>query len=248
MRMLGLRGRYAPSALLALLFVAGCAVDTTTNRPTLDPDATAPPAPTAVVIVRAPSPTPQPSTPTPSPTATSVPTPTATPSPEPSPRPAPSNTLTVSTSSVADVGPPGMGPGIGMGRVIVIGGDMFATELALTPAERTKGLSMRDSLDPGSGMLFMSSMGVAPTIWMKGMRFSLDLVWISQDCVVAQIDADVPAPPKDIADSELPRYSTDSPAAHVLEINAGEAAEYGLAEGDRVQFQGMALETGAVCQ
>jgi uncharacterized membrane protein (UPF0127 family) len=135
-----------------------------------------------------------------------------------------------------------------MGRVILIGGDVFVTELALTPAERTKGLSMRDSLEPRSGMLFMSSMGVAPTIWMKGMRFSLDLVWISQDCVVAQIDADVPPPPTDIADSELPRYHTDSPAAHVLEINAGEAAAYGLAEGDRVQFLGMALETGAVCQ
>ena len=135
-----------------------------------------------------------------------------------------------------------------MGRVILIGDSVFVAELALTPAERTKGLSMRDSLDPRSGMLFLSRQGVAPTIWMKGMRIPLDLVWISRDCVVAQIDADVQPPAADTPDAEIPRYATDSPAAHVFEINAGEAAAYGLAEGDPIRFLGMAVETGALCE
>jgi uncharacterized membrane protein (UPF0127 family) len=125
---------------------------------------------------------------------------------------------------------------------------VFTVELALTPAERTKGLSMRDSLDRQSGMLFMSRLGVAPTIWMKGVRIPLDLVWISQDCVVAQINANVPRPAADTPDAEIPRYNTDSAAAHVLEINAGEAEAYGLALGDPVRFVGMAAETDAVCE
>ena len=135
-----------------------------------------------------------------------------------------------------------------MGRVILIGDSVFTVELALTSAERTNGLSMRDSLDARSGMLFMSRLGVALTIWMKGMRISLDLVWISQDCVVAQIHADVPAPAADTPDAELPRYTTDSQVAYVLEINAGEAAANGLAVGDPVRFLGMAAETNAVCE
>ena len=102
----------------------------------------------------------------------------------------------------------------------------------------------RDSLEPRTGMLFL----LAPTIWMKGMRIPLDLVWISRQCTIAQIDADVPPPEPGTPDAELPRYSSGATAAHVLEINGGEAQMHGIMVGDSVTFVGSEAEAGGLCE
>ena len=68
---------------------------------------------------------------------------------------------------------------------------------------------------------------------MKGMEFSLDLVWI-RDGTVVQIDASVPPSPKDTPDDQLPRYQPTEPITHVLELAAGSAAHYGITVGDRI--------------
>ena len=127
---------------------------------------------------------------------------------------------------------------------LIIGDVTFAVELPLTPEARGRGLSGRDSLEPRTGMFFL----LAPTIWMKGMRIPLDLVWISRQCTIAQIDADVPPPEPGTPDAELPRYSSGATAAHVLEINGGEAQMHGIMVGDSVTFVGIEAEAGGLCE
>ena len=163
--------------------------------------------------------TPRPAKPTPTPTQT--PTSRST---EPTPTPA----------RVALV----EGPALAIGEV------MFAAEVALTAQERQKGLSGRDALEPLTGMLFLS----ARSIWMKGMRFPLDLVWITGDCTVARVDARVPAPQPDVSDADIPRRAAGSEAEHVFEINAGEAEKHGIAVGAPVRFVGIEAETGGLCE
>jgi uncharacterized membrane protein (UPF0127 family) len=68
------------------------------------------------------------------------------------------------------------------------------------------------------------------------MEVSLDIVWISSDCRVVDVSEDVPFPDPDTPLNELPRYSPESPAQYVLEINGGGAAELGLGIGDTVEF------------
>ena len=45
----------------------------------------------------------------------------------------------------------------------------FSAEIALTPRERTKGLSDRDYMAPGTGMLFVLMSEVIHPFWMYGM-------------------------------------------------------------------------------
>ena len=57
-------------------------------------------------------------------------------------------------------------------------------DVALTPAARARGLSGRESLASMTGMLFVFETGRASAFWMKDMLFSLDFVWIGEDCTV----------------------------------------------------------------
>lgn len=120
--------------------------------------------------------------------------------------------------------------------------------MAITPSERTKGLSDRESLEPRTGMLFIFEDRRASTFWMKGMRFPLDFVWISEGCRVADITSNVPFPKQDTPTSALPTYTSSVPAAYNFEINAGEAGELGIRVGDTVRFTGIQDHAGDTCE
>ena len=70
------------------------------------------------------------------------------------------------------------------------------------------------------------------------MEISLDMVWINSECQVVDVSQNVPPPDRDIPLEDLQRYSPESPAKYVLEINGGESAELGLLIGDHVEFAG----------
>ena len=72
--------------------------------------------------------------------------------------------------------------------------------------------------------------------WMRGMRFSIDIVWIADDFVVTGVAARLPFPEPGKSDSALPTYSSGVPIRYVLEINAGLAEEIGIGEGSVITF------------
>ena len=108
---------------------------------------------------------------------------------------------------------------------IRIGNLDIPVEIATDPVT---GLSWRDSLAPGTGMLF--DLGDHPVITMKGMKFPLDLVWMADGRVVYLTEnALVPV---------LNQESLYIPEAHataVLEINGGEVQRLGIKIGDFVE-------------
>ncbi len=122
--------------------------------------------------------------------------------------------------------------------LVRVDGAEFPVELAITPEQRSQGLSGRDSLPPGTGMLFVFETEGNHIFWMKDMRFPLDLIWISAECVVVEVVADAPPPEPGQSTIDLPRYTPSDPARHVLEINAGEADRAGIGPGDSVEFAG----------
>ena len=121
---------------------------------------------------------------------------------------------------------------------VAIGDAAFQVEVLTTPAERTRGLSGRDSLEPGSGALFVFEPGRAVAIWMKEMLFDLDLVWMGEDCEVVHVTEKVPKPEPGTPDTRLPRYRPSAPATYVLELNAGEVERSDIRVGDKVRFSG----------
>ncbi len=121
---------------------------------------------------------------------------------------------------------------------VAIGSARWTVELAVTGAEKAQGLSGRESLPAGAGMLFIYEEDLPLGFWMPDMHFPLDMVWINSDCRVVDVTLNalpqLPGQPRD----ELPIYSPREPARFVLEINAGEFEAAGISVGDAAMFKG----------
>ncbi len=124
------------------------------------------------------------------------------------------------------------------GPVVRVGKAVFPVELALTAEQRRQGLSGRETLPSGTGMLFVYQQERQYSFWMKEMRFPLDMVWIGADCTVVDLTLGAPIPEPDQTLEQLPRFSPVRPTQYVLEINAGESVAGDIEPGDLVEFAG----------
>jgi uncharacterized membrane protein (UPF0127 family) len=116
-------------------------------------------------------------------------------------------------------------------RYVTLDNTTIAAEVADTEAAREHGLSGRDNLAAGSGMLFVFPSDDQAGIWMKDMKFSIDVVWLDASGTVITV---VP----DLAPETYPKaFFPARPARYVLELPAGSAAEHGIAEGSMVVLQ-----------
>lgn len=119
------------------------------------------------------------------------------------------------------------------GSQVRIGDRVVVTvEVARTEAEKILGLSGRDGLMPGGGMLFVFETPSRPLIWMQGMRFPLDILWIRDGRVVDLVkEAKPPAP------GEPPEvFAPPEDVQYVLEVPAGFVDRYGIVLDDPVQI------------
>ena len=104
----------------------------------------------------------------------------------------------------------------------------FDVELALTDAERSRGLMFRDKLGPYEGMLFDFYQEAPVSFWMKNTLIPLDMVFIAGDGTVRRIHANARPLSTDTIPSEYPVRA-------VLEINGGSARLLGIKPGDKVR-------------
>ncbi|MCH2164212.1 MAG: DUF192 domain-containing protein [Marinovum sp.] len=108
------------------------------------------------------------------------------------------------------------------------GAKTFAVELALTPAEKNRGLMFRRELGTDSGMLFFFDPPRRVSFWMRNTLIPLDMIFIDARGVVRKVHAN--AVPGD--ETGIPGAG---PTRAVLELNGGRAAEIGITEGALVQ-------------
>jgi len=104
-------------------------------------------------------------------------------------------------------------------KQVQINNQTFAVEVAASPSQRTRGLSGRAGLKPGTGLWFVFPVPDRYGFWMRDMHFPIDLIWVNPDLKVS--DAITLQPCKD---KSCPIHYAPSEVAHVLEINAGEFA------------------------
>jgi len=112
-----------------------------------------------------------------------------------------------------------------------VAGHTFTIELALTSAEKEKGLGFRDVLPQDRGMLFVFDHKDRYPFWMKGMRFPLDILWID-DTTVVDVSENVPVATVGV----YPSYQPIKPVNKVLEVNAGVVKRFGISIGDTVEI------------
>jgi uncharacterized protein len=119
------------------------------------------------------------------------------------------------------------------GTRVTVGGQEIRAEVADTPEERVQGLSGRAGLDSDEGMLFELPAASRQAIWMKDMRFPIDIVWIANGRV-SEVSARVSAPRPGTSESELPLYRPQNAVDRILEVSSGWAARNDVGPGDAV--------------
>jgi uncharacterized membrane protein (UPF0127 family) len=116
---------------------------------------------------------------------------------------------------------------------VTVGRATFQVEIAQTPQDRQRGLMFRRELPREEGMLFIQPPGPA-VFWMKNTYISLDLLYFDADRRLLQILADVPP----CVTPNCPIYPSETAIVrYILEINAGEAARFGIQVGDRLEVK-----------
>lgn len=103
-------------------------------------------------------------------------------------------------------------------------------EIADSEMERVEGLSDRDELPVQDGLLFIFDTAGQHCIWMKDMRFPIDIVWLDEDKRIVMIKSEVS--PETYPDS----FCNEQPAKYVIEINARVSSALRLRTGQRVSF------------
>jgi len=116
-------------------------------------------------------------------------------------------------------------------KEIKVGDATVSAEIADDDEERKYGLSWRKSLGENDGMLFVFEEKRIGGMWMYGMLFPLDVIWICDDTVV-DIDENVPNPSNPNS-TDIPTYQSDQEINFFLEVNAGFVKEHGIKVGDR---------------
>lgn len=110
---------------------------------------------------------------------------------------------------------------------VVLDGHRLEVELAITHADRMRGLSGRTHLGRDKGMLFLYQRKRPLRFWMAGMRMALDIIWLSGPRVVG-IEHDVQPP----GPGQTPAMVfSPGPVDRVLEVEAGWTRKHGVRTG-----------------
>ncbi|MBN2206154.1 MAG: DUF192 domain-containing protein [Candidatus Aminicenantes bacterium] len=117
-------------------------------------------------------------------------------------------------------------------KVFLPDGAAITSELAVTDAERARGLMFRETIGPDQGMLFVFPEEGVHSFWMKNTKIALDMLWLDRDRRVIHIEADVPP----CLEDPCPSYGPGRPALFVLELKAGSARAHGIRLADRIEF------------
>ncbi|MHB1118416.1 MAG: DUF192 domain-containing protein [Minisyncoccota bacterium] len=111
-----------------------------------------------------------------------------------------------------------------------LGGEAFVLDVADTPLLREKGLSKREYLNRGTGMLFVFDKDDRYGFWMKDMQFPIDIAWL--DSAYHIIDIKQGATPSSYPEIFLPLL----PARYVVEAPAGFFTEHQVKIGDALEI------------
>jgi uncharacterized membrane protein (UPF0127 family) len=115
-------------------------------------------------------------------------------------------------------------------RVISINGQAFNTEVASSSAAKDKGLSGRPCILPNQAMLFPFKNDGHYSFWMQGMKFPIDVIWITSGHKIAAVE-------RDFQPSSYPeRRGNKLPAQYVMEVKANRTKELNASIGTPVSM------------
>jgi len=112
---------------------------------------------------------------------------------------------------------------------LTVKGVPIVAEVVSTPQRLYLGLSHRQELPEGRGMLFLMGSARRHAFCMRDMRFAIDILWIA--------DGKVAGLHKQLSPSDTGSFRPPVPASLVLEVPGGFADRHGIKVGDPVILQ-----------
>ena len=106
---------------------------------------------------------------------------------------------------------------------IEVNDKVYTVKLAVSPAEKKKGLQNVSKLDSDEGMLFIWETPQTVGMWMKDVLIPLDIIFINEDLEVISVYTGNPG-------SEV--IAEEDNVAYVLELNA----DSGVKDGDEIEL------------
>ncbi|MCP4449770.1 MAG: DUF192 domain-containing protein [Myxococcales bacterium] len=107
-----------------------------------------------------------------------------------------------------------------------------ALEVVSTPARIQRGLMHRQHLAPERGMVFVFGGDRVRSFWMKNTLIPLDMLFVTEDLVVAGVE-------RDTVPLSLESRSIGIPTRYVIEVNGGWTAANGVDAGTKLRFENM---------
>jgi len=112
---------------------------------------------------------------------------------------------------------------------VMVGTNWISAEVADSPTELKVGLMGRESLDLGSGMLFVFPRPQRVGFWMENTSIPLSVAYINEEGVIKEIHDLTPF------DKTL-KYSKDTNILYALEVPLGWFNNHQVTVGHKVQF------------
>lgn len=102
----------------------------------------------------------------------------------------------------------------------------LSLEVLSTPLERAKGLSGRENLEEGKGILFVFPKEGKYGFWMKDMKFPIDIIWIDENFRIVGIENSLS--PESYPESFYPPENIQ----YVIEVPAGFSQRHSVIIGE----------------
>lgn len=116
------------------------------------------------------------------------------------------------------------------GPSLKIGNEKISLIIADTPEKREKGLGDLQALPEDSAMLFTFENPDAYGVWMKDMKFPIDIIWLDAAKKIITIK-------KDVSVESYPEiFYPEEKSLYVIETNAGFAEKNDLETGNTLDF------------
>jgi len=122
---------------------------------------------------------------------------------------------------------------------IMIDDKILEVQIADTKELRTRGLSWYpEKLPYNEGMLFVFDGSGTHSMWMIGMLFNLDIIWLDENYNVVAIEKNVPScvnSPIEVVACRENGVSGDN-AKYVLEVTAGFVDKFNITENSKMEI------------
>lgn len=108
----------------------------------------------------------------------------------------------------------------------ILGGETFSVMIAGTEEEQERGLGGLSGLGASEAMVFPYEVSDYYGFWMKGMEFSIDIVWLDENSKIVHVE-------ENVSPETYPKiFFPPTPARSVAEFSAGTIDRLGVSVGN----------------